>query len=34
LDSAGYPISGTATISWESFVMATGSGSFGKGEKL
>jgi len=31
LDSAGYPISGTATISWESFVMATGSGSFGNG---
>ena len=31
LDSVGYPISGTATISWESFVMATGSGSFGNG---
>ena len=31
LDSAGYPISGTATISWESFVMATAQGSFGNG---
>jgi hypothetical protein len=31
LDSNGYPISGTATISWESFVMATAQGSFGSG---
>lgn len=31
MDSNGYPISGTATIQWESFVIATAGESFGTG---
>ena len=31
LDSKGYPISGFVSISWQSFVMATASDSFGRG---